>query len=88
MSDTPVNISKRHFIAGAVCPACSMSWTPSKCGMKTIVPHRECVSCGAPIRSMSRANRCLKNGTLGSIILRRNRADPKGAVGAVFPTQN
>ena len=45
MSDTPVNISKRHFIAGAVCPACSeldrvQMWDEDS------APHRECVSCG------------------------------------------
>jgi uncharacterized metal-binding protein (TIGR02443 family) len=45
MTDTPVVITKKRFIAGAVCPACSepdklMMWT------EDTVPHRECVACG------------------------------------------
>ena len=45
MSDAPVNVSKKRFIAGAVCPACSepdrlMMWN------EDTVPHRECVACG------------------------------------------
>lgn len=45
MTDTPVVITKKRFIAGAVCPACSepdklMMWTEDS------VPHRECVACG------------------------------------------
>jgi len=44
MSDGPV-ITKKRFIAGAVCPACSepdklMMWSEDG------VPHRECVACG------------------------------------------
>jgi uncharacterized metal-binding protein (TIGR02443 family) len=44
MSEGPV-ITKRRFIAGAVCPACSepdklMMWNEDE------VPHRECVACG------------------------------------------
>jgi len=44
MSDGPV-ITKKRFIAGAVCPACSepdklMMWSEDS------VPHRECVACG------------------------------------------
>ncbi|VEF06477.1 nucleic-acid-binding protein [Pseudomonas fluorescens] len=44
MSDGPV-ITKKRFIAGAVCPACSepdklMMWSEDD------VPHRECVACG------------------------------------------
>lgn len=44
MSDAPVKTKKR-FIAGAVCPACSeqdklMMWSEDD------VPHRECVACG------------------------------------------
>lgn len=40
-----VNVTKRRFIAGAVCPACSepdklMMWSEDR------VPHRECVACG------------------------------------------
>lgn len=45
MTDTPVVFTKKRFIAGAVCPACSESdklvmWNEND------VPHRECVSCG------------------------------------------
>ncbi|MDU8361256.1 MULTISPECIES: YheV family putative zinc ribbon protein [Pseudomonas] len=45
MTDTPVIITKKRFIAGAVCPACSepdklMMWSEND------VPHRECVGCG------------------------------------------
>jgi uncharacterized protein len=45
MSDAPLNVSKRRFIAGAVCPACSemdkiQMWDEDG------VPHRECVACG------------------------------------------
>jgi uncharacterized metal-binding protein (TIGR02443 family) len=44
MSEGPV-ITKKRFIAGAVCPACSepdklMMWSEDD------VPHRECVACG------------------------------------------
>jgi uncharacterized protein len=44
MSDAP-KVSKRRFIAGAVCPACSemdkiQMWDEGG------VPHRECVACG------------------------------------------
>jgi len=44
MSDGPV-ITKKRFIAGAVCPACS---EPDKLMMwnEDGVPHRECVACG------------------------------------------
>ena len=40
-----VKISKRRFIAGAVCPACS---EPDRVQMwsEDGVPHRECVACG------------------------------------------
>ncbi|RAU48451.1 MULTISPECIES: YheV family putative zinc ribbon protein [unclassified Pseudomonas] len=45
MTDTPQVITKKRFIAGAVCPACSepdklMMWSEDD------VPHRECVHCG------------------------------------------
>ena len=45
MTDTPVIITKKRFIAGAVCPACS---EPDKLMMwnENDVPHRECVGCG------------------------------------------
>ncbi|UWF49480.1 YheV family putative metal-binding protein [Pseudomonas sp. N3-W] len=44
MSEGPV-ITKKRFIAGAVCPACS---EPDKLMMwnEDTVPHRECVACG------------------------------------------
>lgn len=45
MTDTPHVVTKKRFIAGAVCPACSepdklMMWSEDD------VPHRECVHCG------------------------------------------
>ncbi|EJT82644.1 hypothetical protein PPS11_45632 [Pseudomonas putida S11] len=45
MSEVAVNKTKKRFIAGAVCPACSetdklMMWNEDG------VPHRECVACG------------------------------------------
>ena len=45
MSDTPRVVTKKRFIAGAVCPACSepdklMMWSEDD------TPHRECVACG------------------------------------------
>jgi len=45
MSDAPVNVSKKRFIAGAVCPACS-AMDSIKMWDEDGVPHRECVSCG------------------------------------------
>ena len=45
MTETPRVITKKRFIAGAVCPACS---EPDKLMMwnEDDVPHRECVHCG------------------------------------------
>ena len=45
MTETIVSKTKKRFIAGAVCPACSepdklMMWSEDE------VPHRECVACG------------------------------------------
>lgn len=45
MSEAPRVVTKKRFIAGAVCPACSepdklMMWSEDD------VPHRECVNCG------------------------------------------
>jgi hypothetical protein len=45
MSNAPKNVSKKRFIAGALCPACSemdkiQMWDEDG------VPHRECVACG------------------------------------------
>ncbi|MDB6142543.1 MAG: DNA-binding protein [Pseudomonas sp.] len=45
MTEAPVIKTKKRFIAGAVCPACSepdklMMWSEND------VPHRECVGCG------------------------------------------
>jgi uncharacterized metal-binding protein (TIGR02443 family) len=45
MTETSQLITKKRFIAGAVCPACS---EPDKLMMwnEDDVPHRECVHCG------------------------------------------
>ncbi|MHC6223227.1 YheV family putative zinc ribbon protein [Pseudomonas sp. X10] len=45
MSEVGVSKTKKRFVAGAVCPACSetdklMMWSEDG------VPHRECVACG------------------------------------------
>ncbi|WP_419737181.1 YheV family putative zinc ribbon protein [Pseudomonas sp. COR18] len=45
MSEVVVTKTRKRFIAGAVCPACSeqdklMMWSEDD------VPHRECVACG------------------------------------------
>lgn len=45
MTEATVSKTKKRFIAGAVCPACSepdklMMWSEDE------VPHRECVACG------------------------------------------
>ncbi|WP_462401592.1 YheV family putative zinc ribbon protein [Pseudomonas sp. Marseille-QA0332] len=45
MNEVTVKKTKKRFIAGAVCPACSetdklMMWDEDG------VPHRECVACG------------------------------------------
>lgn len=45
MTELTVTTTKKRFIAGAVCPACSeqdklMMWSEEG------VPHRECVACG------------------------------------------
>ena len=45
MTQAPEDTSKKRFIAGAVCPACSEM---DKIQMWDVagVPHRECVACG------------------------------------------
>ena len=45
MTETPQVITKKRFIAGAICPACS---EPDKLMMwnEDDLPHRQCVHCG------------------------------------------
>ncbi|AYC30901.1 YheV family putative metal-binding protein [Pseudomonas cavernae] len=45
MSDTPKNLTKKRFIAGAVCPACS-EMDKIQMWEEDGVPHRHCVACG------------------------------------------
>jgi uncharacterized metal-binding protein (TIGR02443 family) len=44
MNDAP-NVTKKRFIAGAVCPACSVQDTIKMWNVDG-TPHRECVACG------------------------------------------
>ena len=45
MSDAPLNVGKKRFIAGAVCPACSAMDTIQMWDVDG-TPNRECVACG------------------------------------------
>lgn len=79
-----VKISKRRFIAGAVCPACSeldkiQMWDEDG------VPHRECVGCGYADTLNEQGQSVPKE-----IGTRVNKAaaktgGPQGPVGAIFP---
>lgn len=45
MSEVSVSKTKKRFVAGAVCPACS-EMDKLKMWSEDGVPHRECVACG------------------------------------------
>lgn len=45
MSEVSVSKTKKRFVAGAVCPACS-EIDKLKMWSEDGVPHRECVACG------------------------------------------
>ena len=45
MSDAPLNVGKKRFIAGAVCPACSAMDTIQMWDVDG-TPNRELVACG------------------------------------------
>ena len=81
MSDAPVNVTKKRFIAGAVCPACSepdklMMWNEDE------VPHRECVACGYADTLNAQGQSVPKE-----IGTRVNRAEPKPAASKGQPVQ-
>ncbi|MGH8435312.1 MAG: YheV family putative zinc ribbon protein [Pseudomonas sp.] len=81
MSDSPVNIGKKRFIAAAVCPACSEI---DKIQMWDVdgVPHRECVACGYADTLNEQGQSVPKE--LGT---RVNKAVPKPADPKVQPVQ-
>ncbi len=81
MSDSPLNIGKKRFIAGAVCPACSEL---DKIQMWDVdgVPHRECVACGYADTLNEQGQSVPKE--LGT---RVNKAAPKPADPKVLPVQ-
>jgi hypothetical protein len=86
MSDAPMNVSKRRFIAGAVCPACSeldkiQMWDEDG------VPHRECVACGYADTLDARGNSVPKElpTRVNVSALKPKAADPKVQAVQFFP---
>jgi hypothetical protein len=86
MSDVPMNVSKRRFIAGAVCPACSemdkiQMWDEDG------VPHRECVACGYADTLDERGNSVPKElpTRVNVSALKPKVADPKVQAVQFFP---
>jgi uncharacterized protein len=86
MSDAPVNVSKRRFIAGAVCPACSeqdkiQMWDEDG------VPNRECVACGYADTLDARGNSVPKElpTRVNVNALKPKAADPKVQAVQFFP---
>ena len=86
MSDVPMNVSKRRFIAGAVCPACSeldkiQMWDEDG------VPHRECVACGYADTLDERGNSVPKElpTRVNVSALKPKAADPKVQAVQFFP---
>lgn len=86
MSDVPMNVSKRRFIAGAVCPACSemdkiQMWDEDG------VPHRECVACGYADTLDARGNSVPKElpTRVNVSALKPKAADPKVQAVQFFP---
>ena len=86
MSDVPMNVSKRRFIAGAVCPACSemdkiQMWDEDG------VPHRECVACGYADTLDARGNSVPKElpTRVNVSALKPKVADPKVQAVQFFP---
>jgi len=86
MSDVPMNVSKRRFIAGAVCPACSemdkiQMWDEDG------VPHRECVACGYADTLDARGNSVPRElpTRVNVSALKPKAADPKVQAVQFFP---
>jgi uncharacterized metal-binding protein (TIGR02443 family) len=85
MSDAP-KLSKKRFIAGAVCPACSemdkvQMWDEDG------VPHRECVTCGYADTLDERGNSVPKElpTRVNVKALQPKAADPKVKAVQFFP---
>ena len=86
MTDAPVNISAKRFIAGAVCPACSEM---DKIQMWNVdgVPHRECIGCGYSDTLDERGNSVPRElpTRVNISALKPKVADPKVQVVQFFP---
>ncbi|UVE17868.1 YheV family putative metal-binding protein [Pseudomonas sp. LS44] len=84
MSDLPKSVTKRRFIAGAVCPACS---EPDKIQMwdEDGVPHRECVACGYADTLDARGNSVPKELPTRISLAPPKPADPKVQGVQFFP---
>jgi len=85
MSDVP-KVTKKRFIAGAVCPACSemdkiQMWDEDG------VPHRECVACGYADTLDARGNSVPKElpTRVNVSALKPKAADPKVQAVQFFP---
>lgn len=86
MSNDPVNVSAKRFIAGAVCPACSEM---DKIQMWNVdgVPHRECVGCGYADTLDERGNSVPRElpTRVNISALKAKPADPKVQAVQFFP---
>ncbi|HUE92439.1 MAG TPA: YheV family putative zinc ribbon protein [Pseudomonas sp.] len=86
MSGLTMSISKKRFIAGAVCPACSemdkiQMWDEGG------VPHRECVACGYADTLDERGNSVPRElpTRVNISALKPKAADPKVQAVQFFP---
>ena len=84
MSDAPVSVGKKRFIAGAVCPACSAM---DKIQMWEVdgVPNRECVACGFADTLDAQGNSIPKELITRVNLLAPKPADPKVQSVQFFP---
>jgi hypothetical protein len=86
MSDAPVTITAKRFIAGAVCPACSEM---DKIQMWNVdgVPNRECVACGYADTLDERGNSVPKElpTRVNTSALKPKAPDPKVQAVQFFP---
>ena len=85
MSDAP-KVSKRRFIAGAVCPACS-EMDKIQMWDEVGVPHRECVACGYADTLDERGNSVPRElpTRVNISALKPKAADPKVQAVQFFP---
>ncbi|MDM8348948.1 YheV family putative zinc ribbon protein [Pseudomonas sp. sp1636] len=86
MNDLPMNASKRRFIAGAVCPACS-AMDKIQMWDEDAVPHRECVACGYADTLDERGNSVPRElaTRVNVSALKPKAADPKVQAVQFFP---